>query len=353
MSRVSFIIPVYNCKKYVTSCISSIEKMQLQDYEVLLIDDGSTDGSGNLCDAIASNIHSVRCFHQENRGVSAARNLGLEQANGDYVLFLDADDDFEPEALAELLQMVQKNQNIDLVIYGMTFDYYFRGKCYRRDYLYCQNAGMMDRTLWSAAFAHLYEANALSPVWNKVFRRDIILRENLFFKEDMFLYEDLEYSLRYLASCGTIYVSQECAYHYRQSENGGNAGRRLKRVAHIPELVGRIEEAAKCVDQCSAGAEWKRQLDYVLLSLYLVLAREKIGVSDRKEIVQVCDDFIDWFGEREIPLYADCTYANRLLQRQVCRMILNRTYITVRHKIAVSVKSAYAKMRRRDMGIGS
>ena len=105
MCRFSFIIPVYNCKQYLTGCIGSIEEIQLDNYEVLLIDDGSTDGSGDLCDVIAHKNHCVRCYHQKNRGVSAARNKGLELATGNYVLFIDADDQIEPSKLKEVLEV--------------------------------------------------------------------------------------------------------------------------------------------------------------------------------------------------------------------------------------------------------
>ena len=82
MCRVSFIIPVFNCKDYLLRCVESIDKIGLTEYEILLMDDGSTDGSGSLCDSIASSKNWVLCLHQTNAGVSAARNAGVDKASG-------------------------------------------------------------------------------------------------------------------------------------------------------------------------------------------------------------------------------------------------------------------------------
>lgn len=341
MCRFSFIIPVYNCQQYLTGCIDSIEGMQLENYEVLLIDDGSTDGSGDLCDVIAHKNHCVRCYHQKNRGVSAARNYGLRKASGDYIVFLDADDSFNATMLASLLNMVENHQEIDLAIYGMTFDYYFRGRCYRRDSLHCDCSGIMDRTRWGPELVQMYTSNALSPVWNKIFRRDIIVKERLYFREDMFLYEDLEYSLRYLANCDTICISPQCIYHYRQTEDEGNAGRRLQRIDDLSVLVQQISEA---LEEVSFKLQSISQdvLKYILLCLYLVLVREKIAVSRPKAIAKVCDDFAIWMKTNSIEELGTYTrFIDRLLRKKVYSLYVEKEYIALRHAVAVRIKSIF------------
>lgn len=340
MCRVSFIIPVYNCKQYLTGCIGSIEEIQLDNYEVLLIDDGSTDGSGDLCDVIAHKNHCVRCYHQKNRGVSAARNYGLRKASGDYIVFLDADDSFNATMLASLLNMVENHQEIDLAIYGMTFDYYFRGRCYRRDSLHCDCSGIMDRTRWGPELVQMYTSNALSPVWNKIFRRDIIVKGKLYFREDMFLYEDLEYSLRYLSFCKNIYISSECIYHYRQSEDEGNAGRRLKRIEKLTEVVDHIEAALDELIIAQKIDDQSQKIKSILLELYCVIAREKIAIASRKEIGKICVDFADWMSKRDVVVpEKHVAFINMIIQKKVSSFVWQRRYTRCRHKIAVWIKS--------------
>lgn len=343
MNKLSFIIPVYNCKNYLQECIESIEKIGLPEYEILLIDDGSTDGSGELCDNITNIRNHVRCIHQSNQGVSVARNVGLDHARGEYVLFIDSDDSFDSQGMKKVMNYLT-DETIDLIIYGMSFEFYYKGMVYRRDDMQTPLSGIFNEMEWISYLRDLYFANSLSPIWNKVYKRTLLVNNKLKFKEDMFLYEDLEFSLRCLAYSRKVLFIPDVLYHYRQSEDEGNAGRRLKRIAHIPELIDRIEVAAEELLKKKSSKKDRSQIDTILLSLYLVLAREKINVSRKKEIRQICDDFIAWFQGQDIQLDDNQKdYVKLLLNRQVTKIILNRTYISLRHKIAVKMKSLCVK----------
>ena len=107
MALISVIVPVYKAEAFLRKCTDSILKQTYPNLELLLIDDGSPDESGALCDAIAQEDDRVRVFHKENGGVSSARNLGLEKAAGDYIAFVDSDDWLEPNALEELLRVLE------------------------------------------------------------------------------------------------------------------------------------------------------------------------------------------------------------------------------------------------------
>ena len=98
----SFIVPVYNCASYLSACISSILNQRFEDYELLLIDDGSTDNSGALCDSFASRYAQIHAFHKANGGAADARNYGLERANGSFILFIDGDDTVSPNYLEQI-----------------------------------------------------------------------------------------------------------------------------------------------------------------------------------------------------------------------------------------------------------
>ena len=103
--KISVIVPVYNAEKYLHRCIDSILSQTFTDFELLLIDDGSKDGSGAICDEYAAKDNRVRVFHKENGGVSSARNLGLDNACGEWVTFVDADDYVRPSYLATYIEI--------------------------------------------------------------------------------------------------------------------------------------------------------------------------------------------------------------------------------------------------------
>ena len=333
MMKISFIIPVYNCKAYLPACVDSIRAVGAEDYEILLIDDGSTDGSGTVCDELAGKFPEVRVVHQANAGASAARNRGIQEANGELLLFIDSDDSIDSAALGKLLSDSRCQEN-DLTIFGLTFDYYHQGKCYRQDPLYFDFDGVMHRNDWGSAFVPLFEKNALSPVWNKVFRRDILLQNRLMLDTAMFLYEDFEFVLRYMCHCDTIWNVPLAIYHYRQSEDEGNAGRRLKRIPHIPEFLAPIENALKALPETVSETDKAM----VLQQLHLVLAMEKIEVSDMQTMQTVCADYQKWSQNRQLPMERD-QFQKCLLEGRARLLWLRNKKTQLRHWIAVRVKA--------------
>lgn len=345
--KFSFIIPVYNCGQYLAKFICEIEDINLSNYEIILVDDGSTDDSGEICDNIAKKNNNIYCIHQKNQGVSSARNNGLKAARGDYVCFFDADDDIAPEKLYELLNRIEKEKKIiDVAFFGMSFDYYYRGKMYRRDKMVPPLKGIQDESVWIHRLMDLFRSNSLSSVCNKVFRRGFLLEQGLYLSKNMFIYEDLEYSLRCMTYCSNILFDPEVIYYYRQSEDEGNAGRRLMRIEHIFDLVIQIEEAANELKTRTDNAA--QEITNILTSLYLVLANEKIAVSNVRQIKQICEDFSNWFQSRKTEIPSESQkYANLLLTQNVWRLILRREYINIRHKVAVAVKNTwiYQKLR--------
>lgn len=333
----SFIIPVYNCAAYLEACVSSIQQVDTHDYEILLIDDGSTDGSGALCDRFSSQFTGIRVIHQANAGASAARNRGIREAKGDYLLFVDADDSLDPAALGRILSAAPWD-HADMVIFGLTFDYYHRGRRYRRDPLFFDYNGTMTAEFWGGHYLPLFHQNALSPLWNKMFRREILVKNDLLLREDMFLYEDLEFVLRYMAHCGSIRNVPQAIYHYRQSEDEGNAKRRLARIDSIPGFLEPIEAAAKSLRESNPAIS-SESVEQLLLSLYLVLAREKISVSDLSGIRRICREFRLWRDRLSLPISGEDKFQRHLLGEQAALLKFQDKKTALRHKVAVWVKS--------------
>ena len=162
--KVSLIIPVYNVLAFLDHCLDSVLSQTFKDVEIIVIDDGSTDGGGRLCDAYAERDVRIQVFHTENRGLSAARNLGLEKATGDYVAFLDSDDWIEEDFLQ---RMVETAESYDSDIVCCRYSYDYRGhkedSQEYRDLLLLAGDDIM--------LAFLTKPYIGNVAWNKLYRR--------------------------------------------------------------------------------------------------------------------------------------------------------------------------------------
>ena len=328
----SFIIPVYNCKAYLPACVQSIRSAGVENYEILLVNDGSTDGSATVCDELAEKYSDVRVIHQPNGGASAARNRGIREAVGAKVIFFDADDTIDSVALGKILAD-PRCAEADMTIFGLTFDYYYNGQCYRRDPLFYEQEGVLGKEAWCREFTRLYEKNSLSPVWNKVFRRDILQTHSLELDQGMFLYEDFEFVLRYMAHCETIFNVPRAVYHYRQSEDEGNARRRLARIDCLSDFMAPIEAAVSGLHGVP-----EEQKETVLVQLYQVLAREKISGSGLKQTEKICGDYARWYAGRKYTA-GDNGFHRNLMDHKALKLMLLDRKSALRHKVAVWAKA--------------
>ena len=306
------------------------------DYEIILVNDGSTDNSDIVCRKVAEKANNVHYYTQENKGVSTARNVGLEKANGEYVIFFDSDDTIDAKALNRLLDSLLKKEDIDMAVYGMTFDYYHRRKVYYRELLVPIMIGTVKKEDWIKKLYQLYECNSLSSACNKIVRKEILIKNNIRFRKDMFIYEDMEFSLNCLQHTDKILFVDEAIYFYRQSDDQGNAGRRLKRIDNLNSLIDKIEEPLNilCPDD-----DVSNQKNKILLALYLTLAREKMSVSSNGEIKRIQKNFTTWWNEHRFDAdNKQKTDIDRLLHQKAISFKAHNLYIRTRHFIAVRVK---------------
>lgn len=206
---ISVIVPIFNAEKYLHRCIKRILAQDYTDYELLLIDDGSTDNSGTICDEYAIKDNRIRVFHKENGGVSSARNWGLDNAIGEYIMFVDSDDYMLPGMLEVMLSTLE-SKKADLVICGTTET----GGGYWRpiaDVNYSINQ-------LKESFVSLLHTELLSPPWNKIYKKEII-RSNRFC-EDISFGEDLLFNIQYLEKCENIsFIKESPFYHEKENEN--------------------------------------------------------------------------------------------------------------------------------------
>lgn len=207
MPTISIIVPVYKVENYLSQCIDSILSQTFSDWECILVDDGSPDGSGAICDEYAQIDTRIQVIHKENGGVSAARNSGLSVALGEYVYFIDSDDYVEREAL-ELSMSKAKQLDADIIVHGLVRDFIYNNSSTSLKYIklpekdYSTILEMADR--WGL----------LNGPVNKLFKNTIIKNNALRFDESISYGEDTKFTFEYLAHCHTIAFVPRHLYHY-------------------------------------------------------------------------------------------------------------------------------------------
>ena len=205
---VSIIVPVYNTGEYLAPCIESLTSQTYSNLEIILVDDGSTDGSGAVCDEFAHRDSRVKVIHQKNAGVSAARNAGLEIASGAYLTFVDADDGLVPHGLETALRYLREN-DADMVTYGWKRHFMEDGRTEP-----CAEPFLSTRDISNVLGRVLtdYSACGGGYPWNKLWRvRGAVPR----FDPELYYFEDLEWVVRVLLQTESIVVCPECLYDYR------------------------------------------------------------------------------------------------------------------------------------------
>lgn len=206
MCEVSIIIPVYNAEKYLRRCIESISGQTFRKYEVILVDDGSTDKSPSICDEYASEDIRINVIHKANGGVSSARNAGIAIAKGKYITFIDSDDWVEPEYLQEMLKAA--DDTCELVVSGIVCDYEDGTS------KYCK---LDDRRFESSdviQFHKLIESRLYYGPYNKLFLNRIIGNNRIIFPTDITYGEDRIFNYTYMHYVGRIATTDYAGYHY-------------------------------------------------------------------------------------------------------------------------------------------
>lgn len=219
---ISVIVPVYNVEAYLHRCVQSIVKQTYRNLEILLVDDGSTDRSGQICDELGKTDTRLRVIHQENGGLSAARNRGIEEARGAYIAFVDSDDSVDADMYRTMLTKLQE-QNADMAVCG-----YFKW-LEEENRIVESGAGLAESVLQGNDMFELLFREELSvwmPVaWNKLYKKE--LWNNLRYPEGRY-HEDEHVIHHLLNRCKTVVIMPERCYVYSVRTGSIMATRTLK-----------------------------------------------------------------------------------------------------------------------------
>ncbi len=216
MPEISVIIPVYDVESTIHVCVDSVLKQTFSDYEIILVDDGSPDNCGRICDEYKAQHNNITVIHKENGGLSDARNAGLTAARGTYVMFLDSDDYITEDCLDSLLQ-----KPADMII-GFVIKHRFQKaaklKCEKADKFYHEDFG--------EKLPPLVESGLLDYIHAKLYNRQVITEHNLSFEDGELTYsEDTYFNYTFLKFCQSVCIVDKYLHHYTYNSNG--LGRRF------------------------------------------------------------------------------------------------------------------------------
>lgn len=205
---VSIIIPVYNVEEYLNACLSSACNQTYKNIEIIVIDDGSTDGSGKICDFFGNNDSRIKVVHQKNSGVSHSRNVGLNLARGKYISFIDGDDYIKNNMIELMISNIKSNYDLCVCNFNIDNDSNIKYKTFKIN---------ENLTLKDYCNQMLYGNSIEGVVWNRLYNKSIL--NDIRFNEDLYLLEDLVFNIEYLKKIKSVFYINEPLYYYRKRAN--------------------------------------------------------------------------------------------------------------------------------------
>ena len=206
--KVSIIIPVYNIEKYLSKCVDSLIAQEYPNYEIILLDDGSSDKSGEIMEFYASKYPYIRALHHTNHGVSYTRNRGIREVSGEYIAFIDGDDWVDKHYLSRMIEYLEEN-NLDFVTCNYSF--YDDRKGNSNKWMMYEESSCVDKI----CAAEMLLTTSCVP-WNKIYKKSVI--KDCKFPEDIAIGEDTIFLMELLGNCDRIGFLNESLLFYRQRE---------------------------------------------------------------------------------------------------------------------------------------
>lgn len=267
-NQISIIIPIYNIREqYLRECIGSIQEQTMQNIEIILINDGSTNNSGIICEEYAEKDQRIKVIHQNNKGVSAARNRGIDEASSEWIIFIDPDDWVETNMCENVYKCIAKN-NTDILIFTFVLNSsdkeipHYYGDIEEFEFK------SSDHELLQLSIMNSYSGfNPLvvGSIWAKVFKKDFLNKNKIRFLEDLPKTQDLIFCLYALEGAEKITYLNQAFYHYRMNEDS---------ICHkynpnIYEYVSRvIKESQRFVNDYNKNDQFEEAQYNMILKLF-------------------------------------------------------------------------------------
>lgn len=280
---ITIIIPIYNSEKYLRTCIDSVLVQSHTNFEILLINDGSTDGSGRICDEYAQKDSRIKVFHKENGGVSSARNVGLDYAKGEWICFVDSDDTVKENYLSNLAANIA---DADLIISGLI-------KRNSKKNIYTKEA--FPEIICSSKdfniYMQEYPLSNFGYPFSKLFKREILIDQKIRFNENVHMFEDVIFLFTYIRFCSEIKFISETDYNYMIADGGSLSTRVNKFESEYLGFISfynlvlneyKISVEELCTEYPELGYRLTRLMNRSISTLYLKKYPKKFCVTALK-----------------------------------------------------------------------
>lgn len=302
MKKISVIVPIYNVEKYLAACLESLQKQEFDSYEVILVDDGSKDGSGKIAESYVEKYSDIfSLVHQENKGLSEARNTGMRYAKGEYLCFVDSDDSVDKRYLSELyqtaedtgadmvfcaFQSVDENGNCLKKVFENGFEC---GKVYniqeRKDLLLIQNAA-----------------------WNKLYKKKIIDDNQMQFTPGVW-YEDLRFVKKYMLFASKCAYCDSILYNYLVRSGSIMTSMASKRNV---EIIDAIDELTDFYKQKNAYEKYYQELEFLAIDhVYISALVRTVRAKDNAQTQYIYQEFRKRFSTYKKNKYLNCLERNK------------------------------------------
>lgn len=335
---VSVIVPIYNGEGHIKKCIESIRNQIYNNLEIILINDGSHDFSGAICDEYAKIDKRIKVYHIQRRGVSFSRNYGLKQATGHYIQFVDSDD-YLSETATEHLVSAMEQQQTDMVVCGYT-RILFKKLHLRSDRL--EKAGNYTNNEYLCNTLRDPGHHYYGVLWNKLYLREVIQNCQIQFMENITLGEDFTFNLRYLKSIKKVTVIKDCLYYYN-CENENTLSRYKKT---IDSCKRELENRKLIFDQYK-----KTFMDVGLYEAYKDKVQQYWLMYLIRNQYYIKYEFRDW-KEEDITAWSNILYGSEEIQKCIRNISKIRRKVLfllvyIRGGLFIMVKGALRKYYNR------
>ncbi len=270
---VSIIVPVYNCEKYLRLCIDSVIDQSYKNIELILIDDGSTDGSGEICDAYALRDDRISVIHKKNSGPAAARNAGIENSRGSFLFFVDADDFIEKNAISSLMENYGWRK-ADIIIgdFRKIKEDDISDSGHNRvfsDSKLLTKEDIIAYTRYYLGKPNRFPLFAYS--WGRLFKSSIVKTNKILFNTSLHTFEDVAFNFDYLNYANEIFFLKETIYDHLVHDNYASAtmtiGNDPRKMFGFRQALGNIGDF---LDNCKCNAEIRKEVGHAYVCLTII-----------------------------------------------------------------------------------
>ena len=316
--KYSVIVPVYNVENYLPRCIDSLLAQNYADLEILLIDNGSNDQSGQICENYAAQFSNITAYHIPNKGVGSARNFGLSKAKGEFICFVDADDYLVGNLFSDVES--QLDSQLDLLVFSYYNSIEKNLSEIDRSAKILPTEGKKDKSDFIALFQELFLTDMMYTVWNKIYRREFLEEHQIVF-ESYELGEDVRFNLSVYQHVNTVFLVKSAYYVYVSGRVDSAMGQyNPNRMNYQLEELGKVDQLMiswnshddQFIDQIKAR---------ILMSNIQNISKQKMSVSKKRHYVEVLC--------RNQEMIALLKKATSPLHPLVRRLLYFRMYLTV------------------------